>query len=73
MCAGAIYWGNVGRVVYGVTEKRLLELTGDNEQNPTFNLPCRTVFAAGQKDIEVIGPFRDIEDEVVEVHKGFWN
>ena len=73
MCAGAIYWGNVGRVVYGVTEKRLLELTGDNEQNPTFNLPCRTVFAAGQKDIEVIGPFPDIEDEVVDVHKGFWN
>ena len=39
----------------------------------TFDLPCRTVFAAGQKDIEVIGPFPEIEDEVVEVHKGFWN
>ena len=22
MCAGAIYWGNVGRLVYGITEKR---------------------------------------------------
>lgn len=36
MCAGAIYWGNVGKVVYGISEKRLLELTGDDEQNPTL-------------------------------------
>ena len=32
MCAGAIYWANIGRVVYGMTERRLLELTGSNEQ-----------------------------------------
>ena len=72
MCAGAIYWGNVGNVVYGISEKRLLELTGDDEQNPTFDLPCREVFAKGPKDIKVAGPFPEIEEEVVEVHKGFW-
>ncbi len=72
MCAGAIYWGNVGKVVYGISEKRLLELTGDDEQNPTFSLPCREVFARGQKDIKVEGPFSEIENEVVEVHKGYW-
>lgn len=54
MCAGAIYWANIGRVVYGMTERRLLELTGSNEQNPTFDLPCRNVFACGQKEIEVV-------------------
>ena len=47
MCAGAIYWANIGRVVYGMTEKRLLQLTGSDEQNPTFDLPCREVFARG--------------------------
>jgi tRNA(Arg) A34 adenosine deaminase TadA len=73
MCSGAIYWGNVGRVVYGISEERLLELTGNNEINPTFNLPCREIFLKGQKAIQVIGPFPEIEDEVVEVHKGFWN
>jgi tRNA(Arg) A34 adenosine deaminase TadA len=72
MCAGAIYWGNVGHVVYGISEKRLLELTGDNEQNPTFSLPCRQVFASGQKNILVEGPFTEIENEVVEVHRGYW-
>ena len=72
MCAGAIYWGNVGRVVYGISEERLLQLTGDNEQNPTFSLPCREVFARGQKKIEVAGPFPEIESEVVKVHTGYW-
>ena len=65
--------GYPGRVVYGMTEKRLLELTGSNEQNPTFSLPCREVFARGQKDIKVEGPFPEIEEEAAEVHKGYWD
>lgn len=73
MCSGAIYWANVGRVVYAMTERRLLQLTGSNEQNPTFDLPCRQVFAAGQKDIEVVGPFPELEVEAAEVHKGYWD
>ena len=72
MCAGAIYWANIGRVVYGMTEKRLLELTGSDEQNPTFDLPCREVFARGQKDIQVIGPIPTVEEEAAEVHQGYW-
>ncbi len=72
MCSGAIYWGNVGKVVYGISEERLLTLTGDNEQNPTFNLPCREVFSKGQKQITVIGPFPELEDEIVAVHEGYW-
>ena len=73
MCCGAIYWGNIGRLVYGTTEKKLLELTGDDEQNPTFDLPCRDVFAKGQKDIKVEGPFTEFEAESVEPHIGYWN
>ncbi|WLV25567.1 nucleoside deaminase [Aciduricibacillus chroicocephali] len=72
MCAGSAYWGNIGKIVYGITEKRLLELTGNNVQNPTFDLPCREVFARGQKKIEVLGPFPEIEELVIEAHKGFW-
>ena len=72
MCSGAIYWANIGRVVYAMTEERLLALTGSDEQNPTFSLPCREVFAHGQKAIEVIGPFPALEEEAAEVHKGYW-
>ena len=73
MCAGAIYWGNVGRVVYGATEKKLLELTGNHKQNPTFDLPCREIFSRGQKDIKVTGPFPEFEEESIAPHKGYWN
>lgn len=73
MCAGAIYWANIGRVAYGMTERRLLELTGSNEQNLTFDLPCRNVFACGQKEIEVVGPFSEVEVEAADVNEGYWD
>ncbi|WP_313133354.1 nucleoside deaminase [Anaerocolumna sp.] len=72
MCSGAIYWANIGRVVYGMTERRLLQLTGSNQQNPTFDLPCRDIFSKGQKDITVLGPFPEIEEEAAKVHEGYW-
>lgn len=70
MCAGAAYWTGVGRVVYGASEKRLKELTGNHAENPTLDLPCRNVFAAGQRDVTIIGPL--LEEEAAEVHKAFW-
>jgi tRNA(Arg) A34 adenosine deaminase TadA len=70
MCAGAIYWTNIGRVVYALSEHALLVLTGDHPENPTFSLPCREVFARGQRPIAVIGPA--LEDEAAEPHRGFW-
>ena len=49
MCAGAIYWAGIGRVVYGQSEKGLKEQTGAHEENPTLDLPCEIVFKAGQQ------------------------
>ncbi|MFD1138155.1 nucleoside deaminase [Paenibacillus urinalis] len=73
MCAGAMYWGNIGRIVYGISEKELLVLTGNDPQNPTFDMPCRAIFARGQKEIEVIGPFPELANEIVAVHEGYWS
>lgn len=70
MCAGAIYWCGIGRVVYALSERRLLSLTGNHAENPTLSLPCREVFAKGQRSIAVIGPC--LEDEAADVHSGFW-
>lgn len=70
MCAGAIYWSGVGRVVYGLSEKRLGQLTGAHDENPTLDLPCREVFARGQRPVEVVGPL--LEDEAAAPHEGFW-
>jgi tRNA(Arg) A34 adenosine deaminase TadA len=71
MCAGAIYWAGIGRVVYGLSETRLKAMTGNHEENPTLDLPCRAVFAAGQRKIEVIGPL--LEDEAAAQHEGVWD
>lgn len=72
MCTGAIYWGNIGTIVYGLEEKELLKMTGDNEQNPTFDLPCRNILKAGQKPIRVFGPFPELAKEIADVHEGYW-
>jgi tRNA(Arg) A34 adenosine deaminase TadA len=70
MCAGAIYWSGIGRVVYALSEEKLLQLTGNHPENPTLSLPCREVFARGQRKIEVVGPL--LEDEAALPHEDFW-
>jgi tRNA(Arg) A34 adenosine deaminase TadA len=72
MCAGTQYWANIGRLVYGLSERRLLQLTGNHDENPTMDLPSRTVLAAGQKTIEVIGPVAEVEAEISALHRDFW-
>jgi tRNA(Arg) A34 adenosine deaminase TadA len=71
MCAGAIYWAGIGRLVYGLSEHRLRIVTGNHPENPTLDLPCREVFKSGQRPTEVIGPM--LEDEAEAVHEGAWN
>jgi tRNA(Arg) A34 adenosine deaminase TadA len=72
MCAGTQYWAHIGRLVYGMTESRLLQLTGNHGENPTMDLPCREVFARGQKAIEVTGPVAEVEEDIATLHRGFW-
>jgi tRNA(Arg) A34 adenosine deaminase TadA len=70
MCAGAIYWAGIGRLVYGLSEHRLREITGNHPENPTLDLPCREVFASGQRSTEIVGPL--LEDESAALHDGVW-
>lgn len=70
MCAGSVYWAGVGRVVHGMSEKALKDLIGPHPENLTMDMPCRDVFAAGQRTVKVVGPL--LEDESAVVHNGFW-
>lgn len=72
MCAGAIHWSGIGRVVYGLGEAALYAMTSDgaHPDNETMTLPCREVFARCVRPVEVIGPL--LEDEARVVHEGFW-
>jgi len=70
MCAGALYWAGIGRLVYGQSEKGLKAATGAHEENPTLDLPCRVIFAAGQRPTEVVGPL--LEDEAGQLQADYW-
>ena len=72
MCAGTQYWAHIGWLVYGLSERALLDITGAHAENPTLDLPCRDVFARGQKAIDVMGPVPEVEDEIAALHRGFW-
>lgn len=72
MCAGTVYWAHIGRVVYGASEEVLLALTGNHPENPTLALPCRDLFARGQKPVRVFGPYAELEAELIAPHKDFW-
>lgn len=71
MCAGAIYWSGISRVVYGLSEEDLASFTGGDPKNPTLALPARKVLNSGQREIEVIGPL--LVEEATVVHAGFWH
>ena len=73
MCAGTQYWAHIGRLVYGMSERDLLAHTGNHAENPTLDLPCREVFARGQKPIRVWGPVPEVEAEIAALHAGFWS
>ena len=70
MCAAAIHWAGIGRLVFGVGEPRLRRLYGPRPPFRPLTLSCRQVLASGGADIEVQGPL--IEDEAAQPHLAFW-
>ncbi len=69
MCAGAIFWSNVRRVVFGLSTASLNTLVGEETQE-VLDLPSRELLAKGRKRIEVVGQV--LEEEARRVHEGFW-
>jgi tRNA(Arg) A34 adenosine deaminase TadA len=54
MCAGAIFWSGVGRVVFGLSSEHLHALT-QNQAEHLFDR-CADVLAKGTHRVEVYGP-----------------
>jgi tRNA(Arg) A34 adenosine deaminase TadA len=70
MCAGAIYWSGIGRVVFALSSATLAEIVQDPTGAWTLAVSCRDVFARGGRPVDVRGPL--IEDQARVVHEGFW-
>ncbi|MGH3137672.1 MAG: nucleoside deaminase [Gaiellaceae bacterium] len=69
MCACAIYWSNIRRVVFALSEAELREIVGGSE-SPALALPCREIFARGEHEVVVSGPQLDVQASAV--HVGYW-
>lgn len=66
MCSGAIYWGGVRRVVFGLSQETLGRITNSDPELP---IPCREILARGKQKVEVAGPF--LEDQARAVVENF--
>ena len=67
---GAIFWGNVRRVVFALGQDELHAIAGDNPEYSLLAIPCREVFARGDHEAEVSGPH--FRGKARRVHEGFW-
>src|SRR5277367_2044308 len=72
MCAATIYWANIGRVVFAASNARLDQLVGKNAENLTMEWTCWDIIKGGKKDIQVLGPFGSVAEEVVELSEQYW-
>lgn len=70
MCAGAIFWSGITRVIFGIDAVSLRVFRGERAEQRDAELSCRDVFAASPHAIECIGPV--MMEEASEPHKGFW-
>jgi tRNA(Arg) A34 adenosine deaminase TadA len=51
MCAGALHWARVSRVVFSVSQERLQSASGGRPK-----LPCAAILQQGHGLVEVLGP-----------------
>jgi tRNA(adenine34) deaminase len=70
MCAGAICWSNIRRVVFGIDAERLRQFRGQHLDQRDTELSCRQVFAAAPMTIACLGPA--LLNEAAWPHAGAW-
>lgn len=70
MCAAAIFYTGIGRVVYGLSAAAILHLRNTKPENAGLSLSCRAVLATAAEPVEVHGPL--LEEEGALPHRGYW-
>jgi tRNA(Arg) A34 adenosine deaminase TadA len=71
MCAGAIYWSNVRRVVFALSQEEMGRITGRSPENMQLTISSREIFARGDHKVQVSGPH--LLAQARAVHEGFWD
>ena len=71
MCAGAIFWGNVRRVVFALSEEEIRRISDGNPENFQIATSAEEIFARGEHAVEVSGPH--LLEQARAVHDDFWD
>ena len=71
MCAGAVYWVGVRRVVYALDIPGLDAIVGGDPRNPTPHLRADVVLNGGKFPIALEGP--GLLEEARALHLGAWH
>ena len=71
MCAGAIFWSNVRRVVFGLDQAGIRAIIAGDPENFHISINARELFALGDHRVEISGPH--LLEEARAVHDGFWS
>jgi tRNA(adenine34) deaminase len=70
MCAAALYWCNLSRLVFGLSEAGMRELRSRHARAAGIEMSAREVLSRAPRGIEVIGPA--LEDAARVAHEIFW-
>jgi tRNA(Arg) A34 adenosine deaminase TadA len=70
MCASAMVWGNIRRLVFGLGMEKLYDMFGDTGEAPTLKLKSQIIFEHAPWPVEVKGPL--LEKEAMQPHQDFW-
>ena len=70
MCAGAIFWSGIRRVVFGIDAVSLRRFRAMQVGAIDLEMSCREVFARSPHPFEVIGPA--LLAEAVKPHQDYW-
>ena len=70
MCAAAIYWCNIRRLVFSVSEPSMRALRAPYERAAGIEIRCKEIFARCGRQVEVVGPL--LEQEGLAAHRQFW-
>lgn len=70
MCAGAIFWSGIRRVVFGIDAVSLRRFRATQAGAADLQMSCRDVFATSAEPFTVIGPA--LLEEAAAPHQVFW-
>ena len=63
MCAGAIFWSGIRRLVFGLSADRLHQLSGFSPE--ALVLSARDILASAGRQVEIVGPVFESEAEAI--------